>query len=259
MQPGKVKQAPLDITKIPKVMRNKNWIVGAILMERWFKLAANALPKEGIPSTQDVKIDWVLSYSRAKRTFDRIFHKKIWSTDSAKKQIKSELKKMNLLSTTPKKLRLPVNISAMNYDKYHFQYYSVGGMVDMATGALDDLRAALARFNFMLIMTDVDINPIVESDSTTVNSYKVTINEIGIYVKDSYDFNDAPGKDQSLGSWNFKSNQVSRFITANDWYVVRNSDFRKWRQKNQRGGDYLIYSDIKRVKLTSNNTFIFKK
>ncbi|WP_284427316.1 DUF6402 family protein, partial [Acidovorax sp. SUPP1855] len=72
-----------------------------------------------------------------------------------------------------------------------------------------------------------------------------------------YDFNDAAGEDQDLGNWNFESNSVGR-TGLNGGFNVRNSDFRKWRSTNRKGGDFLIYSDMRVLKQTTNNTFLFK-
>jgi len=36
-------------------------------------------------------------------------------------------------------------------------------------------------------------------------------------------------------------------IEKHIYYPVHNQDFRAWRRKYQRGGDFLIYSDIRKV------------
>lgn len=58
------------------------------------------------------------------------------------------------------------------------------------------------------------------------NGFKVEIGEVGIYVKDSYDFNG----DQFLGFWDAKDNAVSMFnpLTGTS---ISNQDFRDWRKK----------------------------
>ena len=138
----------------------------------------------------------------------------------------------------------------------------------MALGTLDHLRAALARFNFYILTFGTVIGP--NSNSSTINkslaphfpnivkesfssrlAYFV-VDEIGVYVKDSYDFNDKPGDDQSLGNWDKDDNSVGRTI-INGGTSVSNSDFRKWRLANKKGGDYLIYSDILYQKLQQPN------
>jgi hypothetical protein len=63
----------------------------------------------------------------------------------------------------------------------------------------------------------------------------VTVAEVGIYVKDSFDFND----DQFLGFWGYRDTPTN------------NSDFREWRDQNNAGGDFLVFSDIKRTRLAT--------
>ena len=69
---------------------------------------------------------------------------------------------------------------------------------------------------------------------------------------------DATGEDQDLGNWNMESNTVGR-TGLNGGFNVHNSDFRKWRAANQKGGDFLVYSDLRVLRQTSNNTFVFRR
>jgi hypothetical protein len=41
--------------------------------------------------------------------------------------------------------------------------------------------------------------------------------------------------------------------------TVRNSDFRNWRIANSKGGDFLVYSDIRYLKRTPSDVFFFNK
>lgn len=38
-------------------------------------------------------------------------------------------------------------------------------------------------------------------------------------------------------------------VKGNVYYPVHNKDFRQWAMKYQRGGDFIIFSDRKRVRL----------
>jgi hypothetical protein len=79
-----------------------------------------------------------------------------------------------------------------------------------------------------------------------VNGFYFTVTELGVYVRDSYDFNDdADGDDQDLGRWDPDTNTVGRTFLSGGT-PVHNSDFRRWRDTNKHGGDYLIFSDVKR-------------
>lgn len=145
------------------------------------------------------------------------------------------------------------------------QFRVVGGNMDMLIGPMDDLRAALANFTFRVVVAGSVEPEMIDrqvASGTPVKvasgNYLVTIEEVGIYVKDSYDFNDATGEDQDLGNWNMESNTVGR-TGLNGGFNVHNSDFRKWRAANQKGGDFLVYSDLRVLRQTSNNTFVFRR
>jgi hypothetical protein len=87
--------------------------------------------------------------------------------------------------------------------------------------------------------------------------YKVNTDEVGIYVKDSYDFKNIPGNVQELGNWDFGDDCVGR-TTFDGGETVRNSDFRKWRTTNSKGGGCFIYSDISYIKRTPSDVFCFQ-
>jgi hypothetical protein len=81
------------------------------------------------------------------------------------------------------------------------------------------------------------------------------VTELGVYVRDSYDFGDEPGDDQELGRWDPDDNSVGRSFLSGGT-VVHNSDFRSWRTANKKGGDYLIFSDVKYTKLARPETIV---
>nr|WP_307576461.1 DUF6402 family protein [Paracidovorax avenae] len=96
---------------------------------------------------------------------------------------------------------------------------------------------------------------------------KVEIDELGFYLRDSYDFNDSNSFiSQPLGCWGFDGMQcgvrmglevpISEVIVDEEpsvvqryKYLVQNSDFRKWSERNQRGGDFMVLSNVHRVRL----------
>jgi len=246
----------LDITKIPGIMRHHKWRNGAKLMEKWFKAPSNNNPVKGLPSTDIIQMDWVLQYTRAKQVYDRLIKEKIWVNDAAKKEIIRMLNNKNLLVNTAKKFGTP-KFNLPIVDKDSIQYRTVGNSWDMAFGKIDDLRAALANFIFKIIVIG-EVRPIFSEKKLPTGEYNVIISEIGIYVRDSYDFIDPPGEDQELGNWDFEDNSVGRSI-FNGGETVRNSDFRTWRAANSKGGDYLVFSNIKYLKQSPTNSFTFKK
>jgi len=75
----------LNITKIPGVMRTHKWVNGAKLMKKWFEGSPNNKPRMGLPSTDIIKMNWVLTYPRAKNVYDTLIKEKAWVNAAAKK------------------------------------------------------------------------------------------------------------------------------------------------------------------------------
>jgi Family of unknown function (DUF6402) len=253
----------LDITKIPAVMRFNKWECGARLMEKWFGDPANTVPANGIASTDIITMDWVLGFSRAREVYDKLIAERIWLNDAARREIVKLLARKNALGNSKQRFLLPRMRQAMESEAIQFRV--VGGNVDMLIGPMDDLRAALANFTFRVVVAGSVEPEMVDQKVASgtppkiaSGNYLVTIDEVGIYVKDSYDFNDAAGEDQDLGNWNLVSNTVGR-TGLNGGFNVHNSDFRKWRAANQKGGDFLVYSDLRVLRQSANNTFVFKR
>lgn len=250
--PIKLNAEELDITKIPEAMRQNGWVNGPILMDKWFSQTANNQPEKNPPSTDLIKMDWVLSFPRAEMVYRKLMQEQAWVNTPARTEIKAMLQRKNMLGDKPMKFGTP-KIGLPFVDKYSTQYRLVGGYLDMAFGKIDDLRGALGNFKFKVIVIG-EVEPIVNHKRMPIGKHRVTINEVGIYVWDSYDFNDDPGENQLLGNWDFDDNSAGRTL-LNGGLTVRNSDFRDWREKTGMGGDYLIFSDIKYTKLSQPNIF----
>ena len=80
--------------------------------------------------------------------------------------------------------------------------------------------------------------------------WQVKVTEVGVYVADSYDFNG----DQPLRYWDDADNSTS-MINPLSGTAVSNQDFRDWRTKNNKGGDFLVFSNIERTVLAVPYTF----
>jgi len=260
--------ADFDITTIPSIMRANNWPVGASLMDKWFSGAANSNPERGVASTTQVTMAWVLGYPRALQVYNQLVREKVWINPAAQAEIIKLLKRKDLLKEKAKSFGMPKTPLPVA-DNDSIQFRVVGGNWDIAFGPMDDLKAALARFTFNMLVVgnveplfeEVPVAPGAPSHlkvTRATGEYTVTITEVGIYIKDSYDFNDPPEEDQSLGNWDAEDNSVGKTM-FNGGDAVHNSDFRKWRQQNNQGGDFLVYSDIRYLTQTTHNTFTFKK
>ncbi len=218
-----------DITMIPGIMRSKGWNNGARLMEEWFAAPANADPSKGTPDTTTIRMDtWVLTFPRAKEVYDGMLSEKIYCNDPAKRLIVKKLKTEGKLGTARNSFQVISNER------------SVGSLDD----PLDDMFAALAKFTFQILVKGF-VAPKSPSE------HVVTIEEVGVYVQDSYDFNGP----QNLGNWDPTTNFVSKNpFDKGTW--VTNGDFRDWRDTHGKGGDFLVFSDTKVTKLSVPVTFV---
>ncbi len=237
----------MDITKIPGIMRKKNWTEGARIMETWFSRPPFIKPAYSTPPHL-VDIDWALGFGATKDTYNKMINERVWANEPAKKEIKRWLTKQNLLNQsknsfgdltkTGEQLEEDyVNYRAVgSYLYYYYDYYYYSGM--------NDLTATLGRF-----VLRVAIAGTVEPTSI-MNQHKVTVNEIGIYIRDTYDFEG----DQSLGYWSESNNSVS-YLNPLAGDHVSNESFRDWRSANGHGGDFLVFSNVKRLTVLNPTVF----
>ncbi len=166
--------------------------------------------------------------------------------------------------------------------EFQFQFLKVDGTLHQKIdeqlrveltnqGIPDDLTGALGSFNLYAAVSRFHI----ERSSTRITA---VITAIAVYVKDSYTFTVNPGKSsQYLGHWNKRSvvispytSLASEFVEADYplvvdkkpvrpstfvedmiYYPVRNRSFRNWQSKHQQGGDFIAYSDIRWVNLST--------
>ncbi|WP_423369304.1 DUF6402 family protein [Burkholderia sp. LMG 32019] len=280
---------PFDIQEIPGAMRKLMMPVSAALMEKWFAGRLNYSPtvedernginQDGVPyppdmiDTTTVKLEWVLKYARAKEQFDNLTSSAIYS-NAASRVMRDRL--------LPYKNRYPIlSVSDVCGDDiqsihrhFHVQYARVEGTFEQkawqylkrlieSDGIPDDLTGALGSFNLYAAIERAEIS----LDGTTA-----AVTHISVYVKDNYTFGSEPGEpSQYLGHWNARSvNLVPATLAAsaagqpwidypvgvgdlrkkdNFLYPVRNQDFRAWQARHRRGGDFLIYSDRRIIRL----------
>ena len=224
----------IALTDIPRIMTAQGWTTAAALMQHWFSLPGKAAPPFAYRNDTIVKMKWVLAHARAREVYDQLIRDRIWSNPAAQKQIRAMLKKRGLLrghgacfgvfqSTQSIIDENAVNYRAVNQDLFE---------------GLDDMAAALGNFTF-----HVQIGGSVERALN--DKFLVRIGAIGIYIRDNYDFT---GR-QHLGFWNSKTNRVS-IMNPLTGDRVSNADFRDWRARNNKGGDFRVYSDVTIISLS---------
>ena len=110
---------------------------------------------------------------------------------------------------------------------------------------LDDLFGTLASFSFHVLA--------IGSITKKEKNYSIKITEIGIYIKDSFDF---ITDNEPLGHWSFYYNSIYRInpLSLAYYFEITNKSYRDYRKDYKKGSDFTIYSDIKYIPV--NYTFI---
>ncbi|MBX7222392.1 MAG: hypothetical protein K1Y36_20750 [Blastocatellia bacterium] len=237
------------VPKMPGMMRTRKWERAATLMEKWIQGQPNDQPERGIPDTQTIKMEWVLKHERAKKAYDDIFAKKLWKSAGAQREIRKLLTAKNILPLKAPVSRIPFGTFSGSVPKLHeehINYQLVGDELDPILVEIDELYAALGRFTFHVLVRGY----IGSKDAKQIFCF---IEEVGVYIRDSYDFN---GDFQPLGYWDTESNYIGKVPKPGTTYVS-NATFRRWRERNGRGGDYMIFSDVKTTKLSQLDFFNF--
>jgi hypothetical protein len=236
----------LNLQKLPDIMRANNLPKGAELMERWFSLDASVNPNFAEQNDTIISMAWLLGdgmqngFERVKQLHKEIFDDRIWEDSKARVDLLKVLRRKGLLRSTPTTFAIPAG-SGLVVDPDYFQRRDLSFYA--AYSELDDLTAAMARFNFRLVAGG-RVDPVG-------NDHRVTIDEIGIYVRDQYEFEDWQ---PPLGFWDDTNNSVSRNPLAG--VPVFNHHFRDWREATGKGGDMEIFTDVQRHAINPGYSFL---
>jgi hypothetical protein len=282
------KETPVEtfkITDIPLAMDTLGWKEGARVMRKWFVGPAYELPKDvkrgsvspsNLAPAQlltDLPFDWLFSSStRVQRHVEELISELSNVTefnatvgrlktplDQLSKGLIVLMTRLQRIGHLDEKARTLKNayadfsgLSAIQLeDTSQFNLIRIGASTwEKATDGLDDVYGALGSFAIKIAATKI---------RTMANDHgfpAIEIEEIGLYVRDTYDFLNVDG-DQLLGYWNKKA--VIRpgpidylaepdFIdkAGDRYFKVTNSSFNSYRKKWNKGGDFLVFSTVKR-------------
>ncbi len=144
------------------------------------------------------------------------------------------------------------DLSAVEIEsKAQFNRVLVGTtFLDKAMDPLDDVYFALGSFSIKLAATQIRTYSDLHGWPT------IEISEIGMYVRDTYDFLNAPGQDQLLGYWNktgvikplpgeylLEPKRIYRWFKP--YTKVTNNDYNDYRRRTGKGGDFLVFSTVR--------------
>ena len=234
-------------------MTAMGWNEAAALMNDWFSRPPGTAPAKVTPNTTAVTMGWTLGFARAKSVYDAIVSDRTWVNSKAQEIIKSQIDNIGLPTIgSTKSFGMTAGAAAHAIHPDHVNHRSVSQSL---SDPLDGLSGALANFSYYVAVsgtvTDVKESPWYSLG--TKRSYRVNIVKVGIYLRDSYDFNDF----QLLGCWDPVANTVSRVGLGKNSHCVTNATFREWRTANGHGGDFLVFSDIN--VLSATDSFDYNK
>lgn len=250
-------------------MDKMGWTVSAKMMRRWFANApAYRMPENirnglgvdyrTLPASQIddqvIKMDWVLSFPRTKAVFDTLCTG--WSSAAGLRTLKNRLESAGWKTgavvfigrgqSTAKELDMVAQVNRGTF----------GGHSD----TFDDLYGAIFKATFKLAV----VGRAYYSQQLKKDIFE--IEKIGVYVRDTYDFNSDWFADAAagLGIWSrdrllskaemleYRVNQanppagwIANYVKYNGFVPIRNKDFRRWQDKHNTGGDFFVFSDVK--------------
>lgn len=265
-------QAGFSLTSIPDAMRHMmRWPVAASLMERWFKAPAYTLSKAqktGDAYTPPMYVDessismrWAIRFARVQLACTVL--EREWNSPNGLQRLRDLIHKQETLEG----IQRAYAGGAFDKPQWRFGDLSQKGSVLDKTcqvnvrevgqyigDPLDEFYGAMGRAILKLAVSG-------EVSYTPQGKYQILIDQLGFYLRDSYDFNDdGAWISQPLGYWGplgvSMTPQVRWDIPIDPYsisdsqydvhkkYAVQNDDFADYRKKYQKGGDFLIYSDV---------------
>ncbi|ASA55633.1 hypothetical protein BSQ33_07935 [Vibrio gazogenes] len=259
------KQSEFTVLDIPEVMSGKlNWPKSATVMNLWFQLNAREMtpsekagvvkpvdfPKEYINKTL-FPWTWLTQYPQVKEALSEM--NSLLDTSNAKREQRKHLVKY--IKDKQQEIVFPYQLDngsdpVVLHSFWQFQLKGIG----YDFGQVDDLYGSLGNFAIYAAITKALIKKVDEKH------YQATVTEVGIYMRDTFDFIGS----QYLGHWNFEGlglnplgGLANRFNF--EWQLpgwnpklgmaeaFGNHDFNQYRDKHSKGGDLLLFSDVKRL------------
>ncbi|SFD82261.1 DUF6402 family protein [Paracidovorax konjaci] len=265
--PPKTRRFQLD--DIPGVMRSRlGWPVAAALMDRWFRGAGFAIsrpikrsqsPNElhQLPAWQleenTVTMGWALGFARVQAAVSRLQAQ--WHSPAAMVELQSKVTRQTGGRARPWRFGNLDQPAKVLDDTCQVNFLNVGRFTD----PMDDFYGAMGEATLKIAVSGL---------VTPKGPYRaaIAIDELGFYLRDSYDFNDDSFLSQPLGFWGPRGVKRSprsaldipidaqwMYADADEAsrqsYLVQNQHFRQWRALHGRGGDFMVVSDVHRLRL----------
>jgi hypothetical protein len=258
------------LDEIPDAMDKMGWPVSARMMRRWFANSpAYAMPEtirrgKGVdylklPASQIddqiITMDWVLSFPRVKPVFDELC--RAWNNSEGIRVLREDrLRPAGWQSGTTFALGQGLSSAKALDSASQVNSRAFGAYPD----TFDDLFGAIFKATLKLAVVGTAYR------SSQLKRDIFEVDKIGVYVRDTYDFNSSWFNDGTagLGIWSrdrllgkaemveYRMNEtnapvgwMANYIKYNGFVPVRNRDFQRWQEKHNSGGDFFVFSDVK--------------
>ena len=236
-----------QLVEIPDVMQNRLGAPeGAALMRRWFNSPAFSLPEawrlgnvnyRSVPAqnidTSIITMAWVSGFQRAAQALTALESSRT-NTPAGARELKRVLLRSGSLGTK----RVPIGTASDAIGLHETAHLNSIGVE--AGGSVDALDCALAAFTLHLAVSGF-VQPL--ANRVYGNTHEVEITKLHFYVRDNYDF--TTGK-EPLGHW---SRDGAAVLYSPGKVFVEDQHFRDWRARHGRGGDFVVFSDVKTKQL----------
>lgn len=240
---------------------------------------------DNMVDTDTVKLAMLLAYRGVQNEYDNLLSKlhKQNGVDVIRNKIMNNVLVPNRrFSGTLDTLQFCNGDKQKIHHAFQFQRQSVSTYAGLSIEAIErngmtDVTASLGSFNLYAAVARANIQTDVYNRYNTPKGTlrctisTVEITHIYVYAMDSYSFADSGKLSQYLGHWNKTgvvavpaafavSGIMDAYNNAIDiggnlkesevFTPVRNRDYLRYQDTHQRGGDFLIFSDFKPLKLT---------
>jgi hypothetical protein len=260
-QEKKVSVDFFHIDMIPDAMDKMKWPVAAKLMRHWFNtkpalaftvetkdqyLQGNALDiPDAIVSSDIVKMSWAIQFEQVINGIKHL--SEAWDSPKGREQLKKKLsqkgdyKKNNVSIGYSNDIRELEDTAQVNMT-----------IIGSKTDTVNEWYGAIGNANLKVCVRG-HVENLKEETFFNVES-------VGYYLKDTYDFID-DGYPEPLGIWSKdrilskaeSSIYISSYLSElwgrlarqfSGFVPVFNADFRKWQEKHNSGGDFIVFSDV---------------
>lgn len=238
--------------------------------------SSSTYPEDRI-DTASISLDWVESFPRKKQAFSKLSETLYLTTPRAKSELvkkvyqyrgRRSLNALEICGGEIAKLHRDFEFQRILIDTTALQKAEQFFGALLQHGKPDDLAGALGGFGMYAAIAEANFKP------GLWGGINVEVTKVAIYVKNPYSFFDdaTEGGSQYLGHWNrdgiclVPEGFVAQKANWGSWsryaiqpegpygrtlWPVHNSDFRRWQDVHNAGGDMILYSDYRLVKLST--------